>query len=348
MLKSLSNIYIYIYRLAKTIPVFLFLVLISACSVIFNSSFVFAEPIDYNVNIQDSLSVVVSSDTVNLNLNPLNQTYGTSNLDITVGTNYLNGYKLYINSASSSLANTDYYNNTGIATSPSITPGTAPIFYIDTLESSTTASAFPVNYWGYRISSGNTGDPSITDTSTESSTTSYYPFSSGTLVSSASAPTSSNTSTLTFASKIDYDKPAGSYKNTFTFSAIINPVTYAITYADNTGDSTVSNLPTPNPATGIISGTSATISSTIPTRTNYTFKSWCLGTPTNSSSTCDGTEYAAGSTIDFSTYDTVDVPLTLYAIWDFASTTMQGFTASMCASQASSSPVTLLDIRDNQ
>ena len=77
------------------------------------------------------------------------------------------------------------------------------------------------------------------------------------------------------------------------------PVTYNITYNQNTAD-TVNNMPS---AGQKIHGTSYTIPSTVPTRTGYTFAGWY----TNSNGT--GTSYQAGGSY------TTDADATFYAKW---------------------------------
>ena len=304
------------------------LILISSNSVSATTS-----NVDYNISVGSSLNLEISSSTVSMTLNPASKTFDTKNLGITVGTNYINGYNLYIDSSSTSLTNNEY-------------SGTS--YTIGTLADTTTTGNFPAGYWGYRISSGNTGDSSITDTSAQSDSTNYYKFIPNTLVSSSSTAINNNATTLTFATKIDYTKPAGTYTNTFTFSAIVNPVTYSITYADNTGDSTVANLPSPNPQTGMISGGSATLSSTVPTRDGYTFKSWCQGIVSNSGTTCTGTEYSAGGSFPISSTVGPEVSATLTAVWSFATTYMQDLTATMCANHASDAALVVKDKRDEQ
>ena len=248
-------------------------------------------------------------------LNPASSDFDTKNLDIIVGTNYLNGYKLYINATFSSLTNSDYVSTGGSS------------FYIPTLDSAVSTSSFPANYWGYRISSSSSsgsgsgssgsgsGSSSSPGNSAITSTTDFYPFASGTLISSSSTATTRDDTTLTFASKIDYSKPSGTYTNTFNLVGVINPVTYTITYADNTGDSSVANLPTPNPESGIIAGTIIPVSDTTPERTGYTFKSWCKGAVSENGTVCTGSEFNAGESINIEAAEISDTTFTLNAVW---------------------------------
>ncbi len=192
-------------------------------------SSVYADGLDYNVQIRPSLNVTLSSSTVSLVLNPSTSPFGKANLDVSVGTNNPTGYKLYINTTN---GNDKLTNNTTLTT---------PV-YIDTLSSSTTETTFPANSWGYRISSlssGNEGgDSSITDTEGNN----FFKYTSGAMISSASSAVTNSTSTLTFGAKVDYDKPAGIYSLDFSFRAVPSISTYNIQNlpeSECTSDSTV-------------------------------------------------------------------------------------------------------------
>ena len=222
---------------------------------------VYAESLGYNVNVGSSLNVTVSTNDLSLDLNPSYNPYDTTDLDISVGTNHPNGYKLYVSSDSADLTNTDY----------------STTYYINTLTGSTTESAFPANYWGYRISSGTTGDASITDTTG----TYFYPYTSGALISSSSTAVNDNSSTLTYAAKVDYEKPAGAYENSFAFTAIANPLTYNITIktvegiASVTLDDTTCTSATGCAVTDLTYGVAYDLVATL--EDGYSFTSWDPG-----------------------------------------------------------------------
>ncbi|MBQ9180822.1 hypothetical protein IJ135_01875, partial [Candidatus Saccharibacteria bacterium] len=110
--------------------------------------------------------------------------------------------------------------------------------------------------------------------------------------------------------------------------ATANPVTYSITYSDNSGDLSIANLPSVQAsslnAQSKLNTSTISLSSTIPTRTGYTFNKWCLGTVSNSGTTCSvdlsdptnrpGTLYSSGA--DFGIDQTTDNSnITLYATW---------------------------------
>ncbi len=173
-------------------------------------SSVYADGLDYTVQVRPSLNITLSSSTVSLLLNPSTTPFGKADLNVSVGTNNFSGYKLYINATDNKLVNTAYSDPT----------------YIETLSSSTTESAFPANSWGYRISSLSSGNANDADTSIEDFTgNNFYPFTpstttSGTLINSSTTATNDSNVTLTFGSKVNYEKPSGLYSLDFNFKAL--------------------------------------------------------------------------------------------------------------------------------
>lgn len=168
--------------------------------------------VTYEVQVEPSLNISFSSDNVSLDLNPLNKTFDTQDLLVTVSTNNPNGYKLYVNTDNdtTNLINTDYSDA-----------------YIETLGSTVTESAFDTNKWGFRIT-GDPEDSSITGDTSITSTTSFFPFASGSLISSSSTATNASSATLTFASKINYQKPSGTYSLDLNFKALPVITTYTM------------------------------------------------------------------------------------------------------------------------
>ena len=193
------------YIIYSTLPVLLLVLVLFG-----STSSASAEKVTYNVRIEPTLNIAVSTERVTLLLNPSSSPFNTGDLDITVSTNNPNGYKLYVNANDTRLTNNTY----------------AEPAYINTLSSSATQATFPTNSWGYQISAGNTGDSTIT------STTDFHPFASGALISSSSAPTTDDETTLTFAAKAGYDKPSGSYTLDLTFKALPIITTYTMQNLD--------------------------------------------------------------------------------------------------------------------
>ncbi len=184
--------------------------LLLAVTLFGSASTAFAEKVTYNVRIEPTLNIAVSTNRVQLLLNPSSNPFNTGDLDITVSTNNPNGYKLYVNANDTRLTNNTY-------SEPA---------YLATLSSSATESSFPTNSWGYQISSGSTGDQTIT------STTDFYPFVPGTLISSSSTQTTDDETTLTFAAKAGYDRPSGSYTLDLAFKALPIITTYTMQNLD--------------------------------------------------------------------------------------------------------------------
>ncbi|MBR3169364.1 hypothetical protein IKF23_02900, partial [Candidatus Saccharibacteria bacterium] len=192
-------IYIYIYRAALSLLILCLSFTTFALINVLSSNSAFAEELTTNVYVKPSLRITLPVTTLVENLDPANNTFGSKDLTVSVATNNSNGYKLYLDSTN----NTTNLVNTIDSTK-----------YIETLSAEATESSFTANSWGYRISSGSTGDSTIT------STTNYFPFVSGKLISSSPTPTNGVSSTLDFATKIDYNIPAGSYNIALNFKAL--------------------------------------------------------------------------------------------------------------------------------
>ncbi len=203
-------------------------VLISLTNIVSGSAH--AESLNYDVIVKPTLALTLSSPTVSFHLNPVSNSFNTGNLDISVATNNLNGYKLYIGTAegSGSTSGTDLTNTTNNT------------YTIPTLESSIKESSFVVNKWGYRISAGTNINPDITDTTTGPNSK-YFPYASNTLISSSASTTNNDTATLTFAAKADYEKPAGAYDISLNFKTI--PIVTQ-TYMQNMDPSVCTEEPT--------------------------------------------------------------------------------------------------------
>ena len=174
--------------------------------------------------------------------------------------------------------------------------------------------------WGYVPSKYNSTD-----------NTSFRPApttSSSTLDVTSSAnpnPDSDHTYTIGLGARVDHTKPAGTYSNTFVLTAVGNPVAYTLNYLDNTGDTSVSNMPATN--SGTTAATKVQIASNIPTRTGFTFAGWCDQAPTvnaDGSTTCGGSVYQASTTGTPVYYSFINQTLqnsigNVYATWNITS-----------------------------
>ena len=168
--------------------------------------------VDYNVYVKPSLSISASTNTVSIDLNPNSKDFGIANLDVTVGTNNLYGYKLYM---------TTDNNATNLERDSSLDSVSDNI---PTLSSSTTTSTFPANYWGYRINNDVGGASTLIDTTG----TNFYPYvpTDNPVISSSTEAINEQTANLTFGAKIDYEKKAGLYELTLKFKALPIVTTY--------------------------------------------------------------------------------------------------------------------------
>ncbi len=212
---------------------------------------------------------------------------------ITIGvrTNNYTGYTLGITSS-------DNVNNTKLINTNDNTA------YLTSISSASSAEEFNVNNWGYLPSKLNSQantnyQPAPTTTAT-------------TLDATNTANTEANTYTIALGAKADYSLPSGTYENSFTLTAVANPVAYTITYNKNTEDE-VENMP--ENQSGSIEDTDITIPNTTPTRAHYTFQGWCNVTPTtdNGIDSCSGTTYQPGDVVSMN--KTTANNTTLYALW---------------------------------
>lgn len=120
-----------------------------------------------------------------------------------------------------------------------------------------------------------------------------------------------NDYTIGIGARADYSTTSGAYSNTFVINVTTNPISYAITYADASGDNSVRNLPPIQSST--TDSANVTLSTQTPYRDGYRFLRWCLGTVENNATTCNGTTFERGGTFGLDQTDE-NIP-TLYAVW---------------------------------
>ena len=156
--------------------------------------------VTFNTPTDPVLEVSLSTNVLNLNLtpNPNTPTFGTADLTVTAGTNNLTGYSLSMQVANSTLTRT-----TELESHPLNAP-TIPSLAVR--QEGYTESSFTRNHWGYKLSSD----------------TNYLAIPESLALSSSSEPTNGNSTTITFASKVDMTLPAGSYSTDINFVAVSN------------------------------------------------------------------------------------------------------------------------------
>jgi uncharacterized protein (TIGR02145 family) len=186
-------------KIKTTLPLCMFVGILSA--VFISTNTVFADNLDYSVNVQPSMTVTIPTTTVNLDIDPSTSTFDSEDVTVTVGTNNPTGYSLSMSSEETDLT---------------LDGGTETISTLDTLEGGYTLDTFTTNRWGYKLP-----------------TTNYLPFATNIALDSNDAPVNARTSTVTFAAKADFTKPSGTYKLAINFTAVANyvpptPVDYCV------------------------------------------------------------------------------------------------------------------------
>ena len=239
---------------------------------------------------------------------------------------------------------------------------------LDSISSAVDASTFATgsvaiysNKWGYQPSKFNSA--SNTDFLPAPTTTASV------LDKTTSANPTANTYTIALGARVDYTKPVGTYTSTYTITAVANPVAYAINYYDGVNSTAIATQASSTNTAASITLNPTYTSGSAPTRSTYTFKSWCLGTVNstttyntstktynNQATVCTGAEYATGANMPIDpTVDNTDIKL--YAVWTpttfaqaYGSTamTMQNMTSAICDKVTINQYATLTDNRDNQ
>ena len=260
----------------------------------------------------------VATSGVVLNLNPNSKTFDSKSVDVKVSTNNVTGYQLSVSTSNSSTdLDRDATADSVAATIPTL--ATRSGGYSDSdFRNCTTSDC--TNKWGYKISASDT-NPSLV-------TANYFPFTQNINLATNHYATNGDNTTLDFAAKIDYNQPAGTYKNTLVFTATATYAAYDINYYD--GVNNTNTIATQSDAYN--TGSTITLNpvysggATSPTRSGlsgdtYTFVKWCdqiPGADANNyfpATTCSGNSYDLNGTmtIDPTQYST---NINLYAYWD--------------------------------
>ena len=183
-----------------------------------------------NISTPDTATLECSSDTSGSN----NGGYICStSTNITVNTNNVTGYTLYMNATSG------YSNSLTHATISSDSGSNTPT--IPTLSGVYTPANFPVNYWGY---TGGSDQSSISSgyncTGTGSSSSDHYcpilaynsdstAYAPNHVINATSTPSISSTIPITYLAKVNNVKESGEYSTSLTYTAIANYVVTPIT-----------------------------------------------------------------------------------------------------------------------
>ena len=254
-----------------------------------------------------NITITSASNTASVDVTPLSKdgtfaaSTAASEVAFNVTTNNLTGYNLSLNGSDSTGS---LINNATSDTLETIASAT------DANTFATGATSTYTDKWGIKPNKLNGAN-----------NTNYLPAPTTTnaitLDSTTTPNTTANSYTIGLGARLDYARPAGAYTNTFVLTAVGNPISYQINYNDTTGDS-VADMPMEGESN--ISASGFKLSSTVPTRTGYTFNKWCEGTVTHTNlgnSTCSGTQYAAGASYSFSSISGSSInTANLYAMWN--------------------------------
>ena len=170
---------------------------------------------DFTLDITDTLiELSLPSNTISLDLeftNGENTAFTTADYNVAVGTNNTTGYYLSMNTDTNQLTRTasitDSSNNT---TTPTIDP--IPLvsggYTIDSFKNSNDT----INKWGYKVSSNIMNTNFIPMNNNDSK-----------IINFKDSSTNKDTTTITFATKVDATKPSGTYTTNINFTAVANP-----------------------------------------------------------------------------------------------------------------------------
>jgi uncharacterized protein (TIGR02145 family) len=180
--------------------------LLAFAAIAFASTFLvlptFADDVDYNVSINNSLRLTIPATSIDLTLDPATKPFDSKSLSLSVATNNPTGYKLMMSSDSTNLIKTS--------------DNTKTIPTLSELAGGYTNDTFETNKWGYKIGAGN-----------------YIPFVSGATIAENDTTTNDQSTTLTFATKINYLQPEGEYKMVLNFITVANMVPVYMQYVED-------------------------------------------------------------------------------------------------------------------
>lgn len=235
----------------------------------------------FQVNVMDTLAVAVTTPEAGAAGNA--NEFLRNTIDVEVNTNASNGFTASMYSRN----NTDLVN-TAIGISS----------LIPTMSSSALRSAFPTNVWGYSLKSSSLDGKTYGETDAGNNGSTYYPLTDSTSapikILTAASGAKSGAQSVYFGTKVNTEKPAGTYLNTVVISVVtgvidsgtnpITPVNPANPSTDPNPNDTVPVYTGNNDTTGTgISGSNGTTVRTVRTTNS--------GTPATTTTT---TEISAG------------------------------------------------------
>ena len=264
--------------------------------------------------VEPTTTISISPST-NIDLTVEPGAFSSGSQTINVSTNNYTGYTLTMTTNGDS---TDLVSSSTAVTIPTIT--------LESGIESITASDFTIASYGYSLNATDYKPAPSTD-------------SEGVVLASIGEnDPKANARILTFGAKTNTTTPAGAYERSFTISAIANAAGYMITYDANVDSEelpNISNMPSPNPQQGTISGMTIILSDMAPVRKNYIFLGWAETAEATTATIQPGDSFR----IDPETAN----QKVFYAVWGMLP--IQNWKG--CSSLDANETVKLRDIRDN-
>ena len=181
----------------------------------------------FQVNVKDTIAVAITTQASGVTGN-VNE-FLRNTVEVEVNSNVSNGF-------TASMYSRDNTNLTHTMLGSS--------YYIPTVSSSTSRSAFPANAWGYSLKSASLDGKTYGETDAGNNSSTYYPLTTSTstpiTVLTAAAGTKSGTQSIYFGAKANAEKPSGTYSNTVIISVVTG------TIDSNTNPITPTNPATPD------------------------------------------------------------------------------------------------------
>ncbi|MBQ3433274.1 hypothetical protein IJG22_03225 [Candidatus Saccharibacteria bacterium] len=202
--------------------------------------------IPFQVNVQDIIAVEVTTQDVGTTGN-INE-FLRNTVDIEINSNVSNGFTATMYSR----------NNTNLTHTI-----LGSEYNIPTMSNSSARSSFPTNTWGYSLKSASLDGKTYGETDLGNDSSNYYPLTTSTStpikVLEAASGTKTGTQSIYFGTKVNAEKPSGTYSNTVVISVVTgtiendpnNPDYNPITPTDPVTPGTDSN---PNDGTAVYTG----------------------------------------------------------------------------------------------
>ena len=146
----------------------------------------------YQAHVDYALNVSIPYNSIDIIVNPSSRPFFASSFDVKVSTNNDTGYYMNMSSDSTELVNT----NNHTVNIPTLSP----------LDGGYTQDTFETNKWGYKIGDNN-----------------FIPFATDTKIAESDTAVNEDTTSLTFATKVDFMQTPGIYENTVSFTIVANP-----------------------------------------------------------------------------------------------------------------------------